>query len=111
MTILYSILFLWSFYYFFCIVMGFYRLQLRGQLKGLIFVAALPAVIIGIIMDVIAQYTFASLIFREWPQRKEYLVTDRLQRYKTQPGTWRFKYAEYICRNLLDPIDPTGKHC
>lgn len=111
MIILYSILFLWVFYYTYILVMSFYRLHLRGELKGIVWWLALPAVIVGITMDVIAQYTYAAIIFKEWPEKKEYLVTDRLQRYMLQPGTWRFKRAKWICTKLLDPFDPTGKHC
>lgn len=111
MTILQTILFLWVFYYFFVIVMGFYRLHLQKKLKGPIFIVALPAIIVGFVMDVICQFTVATAVFREFPAKKEYLVTDRLQRYMLQPNNWRYKLAKYICENFLDPIDPTGKHC
>jgi hypothetical protein len=107
---IYSILFLWVFWYAYILVMGLYRAQLQGRLKGFIFVLALPAILVGYLMDVICNLTIASIIFFDPP--KQWLVTKRLQSYiKDQPAAWRGKLALFICHNLLDFFDPTGKHC
>jgi hypothetical protein len=105
------ILFLWLFWYAYIIVMGLYRAKLDGRLSLPAKILGFPAIFIGYAMDVLAQYTLATLIFREWPRRGEHLVTDRLQRYMAYPQGSRYIKARWICENLLDPFDPTGKHC
>ena len=105
------ILFLWAFWYAYIIVMGLYRAKLNNRLSTPAKLLGAPALLIGYVMDVFAQYTLATLIFREWPRRGEHLVTDRLQRYMAYPQGSRYIKARWICENLLDPFDPTGKHC
>jgi hypothetical protein len=53
----------------------------------------------------------ASAIFFEQPQ--ELLLTARLKRYHgpAYAGSWRARLAAWICTHLLDPFDPSGKHC
>jgi hypothetical protein len=110
-TILYTALFLWVFWYLYLIVMGLYRAKLMGTLTWPVKILGAPALLIGIIVDVVAQYTIATVIFREWPRRGEHLVTDRLQRYMANPSGSRYLKAKWLCEHLLDPFDPTGKHC
>jgi hypothetical protein len=111
MIVLWTLAFLYVFWLAYVLVMAFYRAHLNKRLYGLAKWLAAPIVLIGIVMDVAAQYTLAVLVFRDLPKWGEHLVTDRLQRYLTQPGTWRYTKAKAICENLLDPFDPTGKHC
>ena len=105
------ILFLWAFWYLYLIVMGLYRAKLNGNLSWSAKILGAPALLIGIIVDVVAQYTIATIVFRDWPERGEHLVTDRLQRYMANPGGSRYAKAKWLCQHLLDPFDPTGKHC
>lgn len=105
------ILFLWAFWYAYIIVMGLYRAKLDGRLSLPAKILGAPALAIGYAMDVLAQYTIAALVFREWPRQGEHLVTDRLQRYLAQGSGSRYTKARWICDHLLDPFDPTGKHC
>ena len=88
--------------------MGIYRAHLAKRLQGLAKWLCLPVVLLGYTMDTVANVTLATLIFLDLP--KEWLVTDRLIRYKKEQG-WRLKVAQYICEELLDPFDPTGDHC
>jgi hypothetical protein len=106
-----TLLFLWAFWYFYLIVMGLYRAKLDNRLSTPAKVLGFPALAIGYVMDVIAQYTLASLFFRELPRKGEHLVTSRLQRYLAYPHGIRYQKAKWICEHLLDPFDPTGKHC
>lgn len=101
-------------YIFWCLyiaTMGCYRAHLAGRLVGITKILAYPLVIFAVIVDIIFQYTVATVLFFDLPKAKEYLVTDRLQRYVAGKNDWRRKIAVYICDNLLDVFDPTGDHC
>lgn len=115
MTILYTALYLYAFYAFYIIVMGVWRAKLSGRLSWAktpyTYALCLPFVVIGLLMDVVAQYTIACLIFLDIPKPGEHLVTDRLQRYVAQRYGWRCRWAHWVCDNLLDIFDPTGEHC
>lgn len=93
--------------YIYC--MGLYRAYLTGRLKGLSLALCAPVVAITFLLDFIAQVTVFSLAFLEWP--REWLVTYRLRRHMAGPDSWRRRWADYICKHLLDPFDPTGAHC
>lgn len=109
--------FLWCFWVLYVATMGVYRLHLSGQLKALTisrFTRAMcySLVAVAYVVDLLAQYTVATLVFLDLPRRGERLVTDRLQRYVAQPGQdWRSAKAHYVCTHLLDLFDPTGDHC
>jgi hypothetical protein len=91
--------------------MGCYRAHLAGRLVRITKILAYPLVLIAVIVDIIFQYTVATVLFFDLPKTKEYLVTDRLQRYVAGKNNWRRRIAVYICDNLLDIFDPTGDHC
>lgn len=105
------LLYLVLFWYAYILVMGLYRAHLAGRLKGLPFALATPALVIGYVMDIVAQYTIAVVFFADLPARREYLVTERLKRYIAHGQGWRAQKAEWICTHLLDVFDPTGNHC
>lgn len=112
---IWAILYLYAFYAAYIIVMGVWRARLAGRLtwrnNPVTFALCLPFVVIGLALDVVAQYTIATLIFADLPRRGEHLVTDRLQRYVAQRYGWRYRWARYVCDNLLDVFDPRGEHC
>lgn len=106
------ILFVWAFWYVYVLVMGFYRAHLAGTMRWYTYVLASPALIVGYLTDIFAQYTVATIYFRDWPAKGEFLVTDRLQRYLKNPNDYsRYKTAKFICEKFLDIFDPRGKHC
>ena len=93
-------------------VMGLYRVKLRGQLSRFVWVFGGPFVVLGIVVDVVSQYTLACLFFFGLPARREHTVTARMQRLRhDDPTGWRGRLAAYICESGLDPIDPSGDHC
>jgi hypothetical protein len=105
-----AFLFLWAFWYVYIVVMGLFRAHLKGRLKGLVFVLALPAVIVGYVMDILANLFIASIVFLEPP--REWLVTTRLKRHiDSGLGTWRGYLAGWVCDHLLDVFDPREDHC
>ena len=109
MIVLDAIAYLYALWLIYVMVMGFYRAHLAGTLEGVTKWLAMPAVGIGWCMDVLCNWTIAIVVFADLPDEK--LLTDRLIRYRANPGTWRAHWAEMICRHLLDPFDPSGKHC
>lgn len=111
MFLLYSVLFLWAFWAVYVLVMGLYRAHLNRRLGRIGYALGAPWLALGYGMDVLTQYTFAVVLFFDLPARGEHLVTKRLQRYITQPWSRRAAVANWVCQHLLDPFDPTGKHC
>ncbi len=123
--------YLWAFWGLYVLVMGIYRAQLAKRLGPVTFCLSFPFVTLGVAMDALAQFTFASLFFWQLPHLAiaphvftfwgralvlrvpsgDWLVTARLQRYVAQGSGWRFKLANWICNNLLDVFDPSGNHC
>ena len=102
--------FLYGFWALYILVMGIYRAHLSGRLSKAGYVLGLPWVVFGYFVDIVAQYTIATLYFADLPRKGEHLVTDRLKRYSAGKG-WRKTKADWICTHLLDVFDPHGDHC
>lgn len=49
-----------------------------------------------------------SILLLDFP--RELLLSPKLKRLKAKGG-WRGKIATFVCRELLNPFDPDGKHC
>jgi hypothetical protein len=109
MVILYSIIFIWLFWGLYALVMALYRAKLNSELTPAIKLFGFPYLFIGYVFDVVCNLTLACIIFLELPQ--EMLVTGRLIRHLESKEGWRYSLAKSICNNLLDPLDPRGKHC
>lgn len=92
------------------LIMALYRAHLNKRLHGINKALAYPNVVIGFLLDVLVNMTWATLVFREFP--REWLVTSRLQRHiNDERHSWRKERARYWCEQVLDPLDPTDKHC
>jgi hypothetical protein len=89
--------------------MGVYRAHLSKRLQPVALALLLPVVLLGIIVDVMSNLILAPVLFLDPP--KEWLVTDRLIRYKQSDTGWRNTVANYICAHLLDVFDPNNNHC
>jgi len=128
--LLYTALICWVFWHLFIHAMGLYRARLQGRLVGLPLLLSLPVISVTFALDVLLQFTVASLVFWQWPQglgvRRttfkgvsvpwvvgDVFVTHRLRRYIAAGPSlgWRYKVAHVICYRLTDPFDPTGAHC
>ena len=109
MIVIYAALYLWLFWGLYVLVMGLYRAKLDGKLSKPLMVLGAPYLVAGYLMDVAANFVLASILFLEPP--RELTLTSRLKRHlKTDIG-WRYLVAIAICESLLDPLDPTGRHC
>jgi len=93
---------------FFLAVMNLLRAQEAKTLSKTAYVLGLPLLIVGVLVDVLCNIFVATILFLELPQ--EWVVTKRLGRLIVDTG-WRGSMARFICQNLLDRFDPSGKHC
>lgn len=102
---------LWAFWLLYVFTMGLYRAFLLRRLRGLSLLLCAPVVAVAFAVDLVMQLTVFTVVFREAP--RDWLVTHRLRRYLRElPAThWRRRWADYLCKHLLDPFDPTGAHC
>lgn len=110
-ALLATLMYLYIFWCAYVLAMGLYRAHLAGRLSGVARWLAYPVVLVAALIDVVAQYTLACIIFADLPRSGEYLVTQRLQRYLLTATDWRYQLARRVCTGLLDPFDPSGVHC
>lgn len=79
-----------------------------GTIRGLMRMQpTYPALVVGLLLDLIVNTFVATLIFIELP--REWTVSARLTRH-SEGGGWRQRVAIAIRTALLDNIDPNGVH-
>lgn len=94
-----------------------YRLHLTDELGRVAFWLSMPFIGLAFVVDWLANWTWAVMVFDEIPRSKFELVTDRLKRYldEREPDakghTYRYRRAKVLCEAILDRFDPSGKHC
>lgn len=76
---------------------------------------AMPALVIGLVLDALANWIFFTVIGLELPKPKEVLSTWRMNRWyrstdKSMLARWRHGVAVFFGVQILDDIDPSGKH-
>lgn len=111
LNVLYAIgLFLW-----FLSAMYFLRRKRRLREKlGLFFYIVVGIVAGGLPFDFFFQWCpiLSPLIFLEFTP--DLTFSDRMERYRENPkykGTWRMRWADWICEHILNPFDPKKHHC
>jgi len=73
-------------------------------------VFAYPMLWVGLVADMLFNFTVGSLMFLEVPQ--ELLMTTRLKRHlRDHKKDWRDRNANWFCYHFLDAFDSSGKHC
>lgn len=77
------------------------------QLPLAIRILAIPAAMVGYVLDITFNLTMATILFLDFP--KEFTFSQRLSRYLATGGRRRL-VAKWVCSNLLDPLE-TGGHC
>lgn len=86
--------------------------RVRHELGFASKVFAYPIVAFGFVLNYLLTTVFGSILFLDISFTDAGL-TKRLHRTQEQWPTnhWRHKLARWICRELLDKLDPTGDHC
>ena len=109
---------LWQFWLLYLGTMAIYRAHLLGRIPDEAAFFVKSTVLVALLVDLVANYTLAALMFRQWPQYRWELVTHRLVRYinLAEPladmDRLRKHRALIVCRRFLDPFDPGPKgHC
>lgn len=84
-------------------------LQMRDQGKITKYAMPFAKGLLGVGYFVDFSFNMHSTIaFLEIP--KELLFSSRVSRLIKTTG-WRAKLSQFVCKNYLDPVDPSGCHC
>ena len=106
--ILYFCISFYTLWTFFLSIMSLKRAKDAKTLSRPAYYLGLPLLIMGYTLDVLFNWVFGTVMFLELP--REGVLTHRLKRHYKKDN-WRGRLARYICSNLLDAFDPSGKHC
>lgn len=103
--------YIFGFWGLFTLSMGLYRAYLKKTLTPAQKVLGAPYVLATLIVDVLFNLVPATIIFLELPTT--WTLTQRMVKaIKEKPsGDYRRVFSMWICKNLLDPLDPSGIHC
>jgi hypothetical protein len=108
-TLAAGVLGLWLLWVFYLAVMCLKRARDAGTLTKTAYALGQPVLIIGLLIDTLANFTVVTVMFLEPPL--EFLVTSRLKRHIERDRGWRSRLARWCCSTLLDSFDPSGSHC
>lgn len=100
-----SLYILWIMY---LAIMNLSRAKKNNALSKPAYYLGLPLLIFGYLLDVAFNWVFGTVMFLEPP--REGVLTRRLKRHYKKDN-WQGKLARWLCSNLLDAFDPSGKHC
>lgn len=89
------------------ILLPLYFLGIQYERGGLWRIMAVFAVV-GLVIDVILNYTELALLTLDFPRKGEYTFSTRLQRLQYNTD-WRGDIARPIA-SLLDALAPSGQH-
>jgi hypothetical protein len=79
-----------------------------GRLSRITVLLASPLGATGVVLDVLLNVFFGSIIFLERPH--EWFLTRRCDRLMLHGNIRQANWATWICKNLLDPFQ-IGGHC
>lgn len=102
-------LFLFTFIFYLAVI-TLHTAEQSGQLKNthvLVHKTAYFILFVGLILDTLLNWVFLSVTFMEFP--RELLSTARVKRHKLAARGWRYKQANWWCKNWLTPFD--FRHC
>jgi hypothetical protein len=71
-----------------------------GELPFALQVLALPALLVGGVLDVSFNWTAATLLFLQLPSTLT--LTRRMAKNKAGPDGWRKRISNWVCRYMLD---------
>lgn len=89
-------------------IMNLQRVRDLGNLPKPAYYLGTIILYVGLLFDLILNQTCVTIMFLDLP--REFLVTQRLKRYKHGKDGWRKSFGNWWSINLLDPFDPKGIH-
>jgi len=89
-------------------VMNFKRAKDAGALSKTGLILGYPVFIVGMVLDIYCNLIPLTILLIELPW--ELTVSARVTRLSNKGG-WRGDAARWFCDDLLDDLDPSGKHC
>lgn len=98
----------WLLWVFYLAVMNLRRVDKMGKLGITATGLGMPALIIGLVLDLLVNVVVMTILMLELP--RETTVTARLKRHKRESTGWRLKVTEWLASELLDSFDPDGRH-
>lgn len=104
-----ALLLLWLLWVFYLAVMNLKRVHSAGKLGKVALALGMPVLIVGYVLDVLANVVVFTVLLLELPRWGEWTVTARLQRHHVDE-TWRGKVAQWFETELLGEFDPAGRH-
>jgi len=110
-TGLFVLAYLYIFWLLYLVFTSLYRAHLNKRLVGISKWLGYPIVLLAVVVDWVANFTIAIVVFQELPGSLNEMVTGRLWRYMQEPEGRNKRWATAICQSLLDPFDPRGAHC
>lgn len=87
-------------------------MQVIGDVKNKANLNLVQKIVIAlfVILDVVYNYTYGTVLFLEFAELNRSTLTSRLKGYlKEQPTSWRGKLSYCICKYLISPWD--WNHC
>lgn len=108
MTILSLPLAIYALWVYFLACMALERARNEGRLSKPALALGLCVLWPGYLLDVAVNVTVCTVVFLELP--REWTVSTRVSRLEEGDG-YRKAVAVWVCQNLLNPFDPSGKHC
>jgi len=119
MVILWILALTWATWILFIAVMGLKRARDAGKLSRTAYLLGLPALIVGVVLDVVVvNIILLTVLLLELPSIEQLTASARLHRLNvkfTRYGArgwldkWRFAVVRWA-EPLLDPFDTTGNH-
>jgi hypothetical protein len=98
-------------WFFYLAIMNLKRAKDSQLMTKFAYIAALPMLIGGYILDIAVNVTIGSILFLEFPHYKRLTLSARMSYHFCDGGDkWRTRLACWFAKNLLDPYDPTGSH-
>jgi hypothetical protein len=90
-----------------------HRAQIEA--RGKVFVVTAYAFFwIGYVLDVLYNYFYGSIMFAAMPAKGDWTLSARLERIRENPLNYTARQralADFFCEKMLNPYDPSGKHC
>lgn len=104
------VLALYALWIFYLAIMNLSRADQAHQLRPVALALGIPVLVVGYTMDALINVLVLTVLMLELP--RELTVSERLGRHlRSLSGGWRYRVSRWVCVELLDQFDPTGKHC